>query len=543
MATLKGVLKAGKKMAGEAATKKKNQMVAGVGNAVFGSGMVGGALNKAFQGKFGEKQENDTRVADALEAQTKVQEQNSAVLTRIESIVMNIADNVYNLAGVMNAQVVSMQEAQKIQQDRAFKDAAAQEEATAEAKKVQGPVIASTPTKPVEDKKSGIMGMIQGLLGSIGSTKNLFKGFLKKFGVLALGITSVLGVAALSFGGSDDEEEKKNEDPSGTISVMGDAQAALTPSASATEPTKTSQPLEQPQQQATPVKTSDEAGGMSSSFTGPMGAPNPAAGSNAPSTPITPTAVASPTPASTPAATPATTPATPTTPPAATPAAPPPSVAASKPEVDPEVTQLNEYFQKPENAAEKAQLDELGSRETKIKLAIDHTKSLISSATTPEEKTKHTNILKNQLVPSLAATREQKKTIINEARKTVGMKPGTAASAPSSAPSGGAAAGGAMGGGGGAMSGGGGGGGGGGGAMSGGGGGGASPVASSPSTGADIGSTSTAVAAASEPSTPKNNVSEFSTNKNEGSPPPSAIPSTIAKRGSLDIGTVFGSES
>ena len=232
MATLKGVLKAGKKFAGEAAGKAKSNAVKGLGNAVFGSGMVGGALNKAFQGKFGEKEGSDTRVADALEAQTKVQDQNSAVLTRIESIVMNIADNVYNLAGVMNAQVVSMQEAQKIQQDRAYKQAADQEEAAAEAKKVQGPSAAGTEVNSVEDKKGGIMGMISGLAGSIGSTKKLFKGFLKKFGVLALGITAAVGAAAYSSSLGDGE--KKNEDPSGTISVKGDAEQQSSPFASRT---------------------------------------------------------------------------------------------------------------------------------------------------------------------------------------------------------------------------------------------------------------------------------------------------------------------
>jgi len=73
MATLKGALSAGKKFAGEAVTKKKNQFVAGVGNAVFGSGLVGGALNKSFQRKFGEKQENDdTQVAEAQASKKKL---------------------------------------------------------------------------------------------------------------------------------------------------------------------------------------------------------------------------------------------------------------------------------------------------------------------------------------------------------------------------------------------------------------------------------------------------------------------------------------
>ena len=562
MATLKGVLKAGKKFAGEAAGKAKSNAVRGVGNAVFGSGIVGGALNKAFQGKFGEKEGSDTQVADALEAQTKVQDQNSAVLTRIESIVMNIADNVYNLAGVMNAQVVSMQEAQKIQQDRAYKQAADQEEAAAEAKKVQGPSAAGTEVNPVEDKKGGIMGMISGLAGSIGSTKKLFKGFLKKFGVLALGITTAIGAAAYVSPLGDGE--KKNEDPSGTISVKGDAEQQSAPFVSGTV---TSTDAQTPQQsQGASISSSSPEGEMMSSFTGMMGqssdpkvqqmapvmggmfnsamsgdvggmfsgfsqlppadAPTaPAANGGAPAT--------APTPAATPAPAPA-----------ATPAAPPPAPAATVIPLTAGNQKLKEWFDLPENAGDKATLDEFNDKLQTAKTGIKDAEYGIKTAVTPEQKTKWQDLL-DFYKSAEKQILQQKIALLNKARiatgqpvKAAGAAPGATPSAAPEAASGGGAAGSAMGGGAGGGVGAGGGGGG-----SGGGSGGASPVSAPPSTGADIGSTSTAVAAASEPSTPKNNVSEFSTSKDEGMPPPSAIPSPIANRGSLDIGTVFGSES
>lgn len=548
------------------AKKAKSNAVKGIGNAVFGSGIVGGALNKAFQGKFGEKEGSDTQVADALEAQTKVQDQNSAVLTRIESIVMNIADNVYNLAGVMNAQVVSMQEAQKIQQDRAYKEAADQEEAAAEAKKMQGPSAAGTGVAPVEDKKGGIMGMISGLAGSIGSTKKIFKGFLKKFGVLALGITTAIGAAAYVSPLGDGE--KKNEDPSGTISVKGDAEQQSAPFVSGTV---TSTDAQTPQQsQGASISSSSPEGEMMSSFTGMMGqSKDPKVQQMAPvmggmfnsamsgdvggmfsgfsllppaDAPAAPAASGgAPTTSPTPAATPATP--TPAPAPAATPAAPPPAPAATTGTLTAENQKLKEWFGLPENAGDKAALDEFNDKLQTARKGIKDAEYGIKTAVTPEQKTKWQDLLEFYKSAE-KQIQEQKTTLLNKARKATGQPekaagaaPGATPSAPAEAPAGGGAAGGASGGGGGAS---GGGGGGGGGSSAGGG---ASPVSTSPSTGADIGSTSTAVAAASEPSAPKNNVSEFSTSKDEGTPPPSAIPSPIANRGSLDIGTVFGSES
>ena len=155
----------------------KTNIIRGVGKAMFGSGVVGGALGKAFNKKFLSREKQDTQVEDALAEQTEVQSNNDATLSRIETIVMNIADNIYNIAGIMNAQVVSMEEANRLQQERAFRDAAAQEEANSEALKVAGPSVASQSEKP-DKEKQGILGSI---LGSISSTKAMLGKFIKKF--------------------------------------------------------------------------------------------------------------------------------------------------------------------------------------------------------------------------------------------------------------------------------------------------------------------------------------------------------------------------
>jgi len=483
------------------AKKAKNNAVKSVGNAVFGSGIVGGALNKSFQKKFGDQEEGDTRVADALEAQTKVQDQNSAVLTRIETIVMNIADNVYNLAGVMNAQVVSMQEAQKIQQERAYKEEADKEEAAAEAKKVQGPSAAgSTPASTSE--KGGIMGMLTSLAGSIGGTRKLFKGFLKKFGILALGITAALGVAAIASKMGSDDSTKQNAPPVSGTETTTDAQQSEKPP----QETDVSPPTSEDSSEMARLQ---QRGGSSSGAT-PQSAP-PMGGT-------TPTSSGSSGGSQ--------------TAPSSTPVAPPPSVAATSPAVDPDMAKLEDYFNKPENAAERAQLEDVHKRQTDIKEGIRATKELMQGPQTPEDKARNESILK-LLEPRLEATKKEKKAILDKARKSVASESSSGqASAPSAPSVGGAQTLSSSGGAGGISA-----------STGSGGGGGATPVPPSPSTGAVIGDSSTAVAAASEPSRPKNSISEFNASKDEGSPPPSAIPSPIANRGSLDIGTVFGSES
>jgi hypothetical protein len=89
---------------------------------------------------------------------------------------------------------------------------------------------------------------------------------------------------------------------------------------------------------------------------------------------------------------------------------------------DSEVKKLAEYFSRPENAADNAQLEELQNRIGTIKRGIRDTKSLIASSTTNEEKERHEKILKEQLEPGLEATKKQKKAILDKARNALQIK-------------------------------------------------------------------------------------------------------------------------
>jgi hypothetical protein len=91
---------------------------------------------------------------------------------------------------------------------------------------------------------------------------------------------------------------------------------------------------------------------------------------------------------------------------------------------DSEVKKLAEYFGRPENAADNAQLEELQNRIGTIKRGIRDTKSLIASSTTNEEKQRHEKILKEQLEPGLEATKKQKKAILDKARNVLQISTG-----------------------------------------------------------------------------------------------------------------------
>ena len=484
------------------------QAARNIGASLSRTGILGAAIGKTFAKKFGEDQE-DTQVADAIKEQSVIQEENSASLTRIESVVTNISDNVYNLAAVMNAHVVTLQEAQRIQKEKAFKQAAAAEEAAAEATKIGAPDPSGTADSG--DKKKG--GMLSGIMDSVASTKNMFKGFLKKFAVVAVGVTAALGVAAGVSALSDKGEEE--------------------PTSATEEPKPVEQPPEPPPE-ATRVSSaeSESPNSMISSFTGAISKFGGSKGAeDAPAVGNMIKAGATGDMGGFMAAAQAHSaknPPPPAAEPAATPAAPPPPVAASGP--DPEVEKLKEFFQRPENAGDNARLGELQNTINVIKRAISSTKSLISSATTPEEKARHEDILKNQLEPGLEAAKKEKKAILDKGRQAVGIStapkaPGASTSDTSSAPTGTQTAGPS---------------GGGGSPMGSGGGASAAPVTPPPpSTGADVASASTAVAAASEPQQPKNEQVNMSSSNDTGSPPPASIPSPIADRGSLDNDTIF----
>lgn len=196
----------------------KKSAVRSIGRSMFGSGLVGSALGKTFVKKFAGQETEDTQVADALEEQSQVQQEVNATLFRLETVVTNIADNIYNIAGVWSKHVASMEEARQAQRERMSREAAAQEEATAEmagAVKVDGPTAAGT--APGEEAKGGLLSKI---LDSVASTKKVLGSVLKRFALGAAGLLAVGAVGAyagtelmssLQYGGNEQVPEEELE--------------------------------------------------------------------------------------------------------------------------------------------------------------------------------------------------------------------------------------------------------------------------------------------------------------------------------------------
>lgn len=160
----------------------------------FGTGVVGRAAMKTFVGK----EEEDDSVAAALEEQTQVQDQNNATIMRMESVVVNIADNVYNIAGVWAERVASMEEAKRDQKERISKEQAALEEAENEAARELAPLPSATSgTDAMNQQETSERGLIGKLADSIKGMGSLLRGVMGKVGLLAAG----LGAAGVAVAG------------------------------------------------------------------------------------------------------------------------------------------------------------------------------------------------------------------------------------------------------------------------------------------------------------------------------------------------------
>lgn len=484
------------------AAAKKN-VVKGISKSLFGKGIVGGALGKAFEKKFGDQEEKDTQVADALSEQGNLQDSNNATLARLESVVMNIADNIYNIAGVMNAQVVSMKEAQRLQSERAFKDAAAKEEADAEAKKVDGPGAAGTDTNTA-GSSGGSKSILGSVLGSLGNTKVMFKGFLKKFAIVAGALAIGAGAAyAVSSSGEGEAAVAPTPETAAAEQVPPPQQDVSSPEATKVEPP----PAESPSSMMTnAISTQGGERGkkeaplvgniMSAMQSGDMGGMMGAIQEHQKAFPQPP----SPPPAATPAA------------PPPSPAATPPSSAGGSSEED--VKKISGWLDNPANAADRQQLSDLTDAGMKIKYGLSQARQSLADAR-PESKKKYEEIVK-RYEDDLENIRAQRKAILDKAKKELGISPTSAASssapqvpgASESSSSAGPAP---------------------------------TPIASSSSSGADIGSKSVDIAAMSEPKTEAGQTSVNNSSDQAGAPSPNSIPSPIANRGSLDADTVYSS--
>lgn len=107
----------------EAKTLAREKATAAIGG-IFGTGIVGDTMQRIVDKRFGRQN------TDKVSGQTilSVQKEMSGTLLRMEVIVQNISDNLYNIAGVLNAQITSMEQTRKDMAD-ARSRGMAQEEA------------------------------------------------------------------------------------------------------------------------------------------------------------------------------------------------------------------------------------------------------------------------------------------------------------------------------------------------------------------------------------------------------------------------------
>lgn len=214
----------------------------------LGTGAVGRAAMKTFAGK----QEESDPVANALEEQSQVQDETSATIMRLEPVVVNIADNVYNIAGVWAERVASMEEAKRDQKERISKEQAALEEAENEAARELAPLPSATDgadaSKQQDTSERGLIGK---LADSIKGMGGLLRGVMGRVGLLAkaIGVAGVAGVggAALVAAMNDANEQgvsgtAPSTPPSGADQVTPPPPPTATGGTSGAVPSSSSQP-------------------------------------------------------------------------------------------------------------------------------------------------------------------------------------------------------------------------------------------------------------------------------------------------------------
>ena len=483
-------------------SEAKKKAVRGIGEAAFGTGVIGGALRKSYEKRF-LKSDEDNRVETALQTQSNQLDQNNATLTRIEGIVLNISDNIYNLAGVWSNHVSSMEEARREQAERLSREKAAEEESAREVSKVDAPTAAST---TVEKKDGG------SILSKItGASKGLFGNFMKKFAIVA-GVAAVGAGAAAAASGSEifDDETPDAEEDVGQAEEQPSDQPELVPTPPGETP-KTMITGGAPTDAPLPSPVPPE---VPSVLPVPSASPAPASTGATSSSASTSTSAPAPTPA------PALPTPAPAPPPAPTPAAPPPSVATAQLEGPKDETEAKiKNLEKGVAGRKKYLAREKKSKEQQI------TSWKKRNADKPEEEKQEyerkarerLKQLEDELTADIKAKEEEIKQLRSGQKKTA---------APPSSPSS------SGGGGGGAPA----------ATSSSGGGGSSTPMPSMPSSGTQVAQSSTAVAAASEPKSQGTQVVSTSTSsgpRDGGATSSGAIPSPVADRGSLDIGVFF----
>ncbi len=162
----------------------------------LGTGMVGRAVTKRFVGE----EESGNPVKEALDEQTNIQAEINATIVRLESVVTNIADNVYNIAAVWSERVTSMKEAKRLQEERISKEQAALEEAENEAARMIAPLPSATNGSDLMNQRDVTeKGLLGKLAESVGGMRRILSLLTTKVGLIAAGLAAagaaVAGVA------------------------------------------------------------------------------------------------------------------------------------------------------------------------------------------------------------------------------------------------------------------------------------------------------------------------------------------------------------
>jgi hypothetical protein len=479
MGLYKDIKTTGKKVLKEKATSG----LKGVATSVLGKGVLGKTATKLIDKKFKKKSgSNNSPVADAIDKQNTENNLTNTTLARIEGIVLNISDNIYNIAGAMGARLSSMKEAQLAAQQQNSLDAAKQEESQTELIGAINPA-ATGGAKP--DSEGGEKkGLIGSLLDNFKGVKGAFGSIVKKVALVGGGLLIAAGgiTAAFNmFSKSDDEADAAKDAVLEDViaSVQGDLDAPEKEESS-TAPTNISAPPPSVSSAPIPSAPSTSAAPAYSEQSKPA-TTAPAASPSPPPTGPTNNSVTTP-------------PVEKNTAPAATPLPPQNTPAATSSSV---VPPLDRQTQMSVAGTRAYQLEEVKvglerSRENGLKMLKRIGKD------TPERVQKM-NEKYDKEIEKVDLEIKEKKQVMS------GDFSGVAPSASPSTPS-------------------------------------ATPVAPSVSTGADVGKASVAVEAAMEapPAPVVNNVSQSSSTDTSGDElVAEQIPTPVANRGSLDAGNLF----
>jgi hypothetical protein len=113
-----------KSVAKEYAAEKSHQVI---GNA-FGGSLVGRVMQSTSEKMFGKVDQRGMMGATVLQTQ----QQMAATMMRVEIIAQNVSDNLYNIAGILNAQLTSMEQTRRDMRIAKSREQAISEEATLE---------------------------------------------------------------------------------------------------------------------------------------------------------------------------------------------------------------------------------------------------------------------------------------------------------------------------------------------------------------------------------------------------------------------------